>query len=323
LSVIEDILDVARIEAGRFELSAEPVALPKLITLVADLVRVSAEQKGVRFTYELPLDLPGVIVADEKRLRQVLLNLLGNAVKFTDRGAVTLQIEPLPAPAARARLRFEVRDTGVGIPADKLDAIFQPFEQAGERMQRIGGTGLGLTISRQLVRAMGGEIRVESTPGQGSRFRFELEFPLGAAAAAGALRAPEIVGYEGPRRKVLIVDDVEENRALLRQLLTRLEFNVYEAADGENGIAVAQATRPDLILLDSVMPVMDGIEATRRLRAIPEQSAVPIIVISAATSSTDRERSLANGASAFLAKPVVLHGLLQEMGSLLRLTWKY
>jgi CheY-like chemotaxis protein len=222
-----------------------------------------------------------------------------------------------------ARLRFEVRDTGIGIGADRLEAIFQPFEQAGEAQRRIGGTGLGLAISRQYVRLMGGDIRVESRVGQGSTFWFELELPVVEAELTAA--APEwvVTGYRGPRRKVLVVDDVAENRAVLVDMLGHLGFEMAEAANSCEGLIQAQSLRPDLILMDIVMPEMDGLEATRRLRRLTDFKDVPIIAISASASMEDEEISLAAGVNAFLPKPVDLDRLLPQVTVLLKLDWTY
>jgi CheY-like chemotaxis protein len=201
--------------------------------------------------------------------------------------------------------------------------IFQPFEQAGEAQRRIGGTGLGLAISRQYVRLMGGDIRVESRVGQGSTFWFELELP--AVEAELPAGAPEwvVTGYRGPRRKVLVVDDVAENRAVLVDMLVHLGFEMAEAANGCEGLIQAQGLRPDLILMDIVMPEMDGLEATRRLRRLPDFKDVPIIAISASASMEDEEISLAAGVNAFLPKPVDLDRLLPQVAVLLKLDWTY
>jgi CheY-like chemotaxis protein len=227
-------------------------------------------------------------------------------------------------PAAPVRLRFAIEDTGVGIHADQLEAIFQPFEQVGDPRRRAGGTGLGLAISRQLVRLMGGDIAVSSRLGAGSSFSFELD--LAAAEPPREPAAPEqrrITGYDGPRRTLLVADDVASNRVLLRELLGSVGFAVREAADGQQAIDHAVQRDADLILMDLVMPGIDGLEAIRRIRALPAGARVPIIVVSASASETERHQGLAAGADAFLRKPIDGPALLQEIGRQLALHWRY
>jgi signal transduction histidine kinase len=325
LALINDVLDLSRVEAGKMEFHPKPVRLGELLTVVADIMRVRAEQKHLHFELELVAGLPLAISVDETRLRQVLLNLLGNALKFTDRGSVRLRVTPLPkadgdAPDL-ARLRFEVLDTGIGIAADQAEIIFRPFEQAGEAARRAGGTGLGLAISRQLVQLMGGELSVDSAPGKGSRFWFDVPMTVVDEPGATAAGAQIASGYLGPRKTILVVDDVAANRALLRDLLGALGFSMREADNGQSALRQIQVAVPDLVLLDMVMPDMDGIETTRRLRADARTANTPVLMISASSTPEEEERSLAIGANAFLAKPVNEHDLLREIGVHLRLEW--
>ncbi|MFO1337020.1 MAG: ATP-binding protein [Burkholderiaceae bacterium] len=310
LSLIDDTLNLARIEAGKLELSPAPVALLPFLQTVADLIRVRARQKQVAF--ELAADgLPAAVSVDEKQLRQVLLNLLGNAVKFTDRGGVALRVSARPAPqAGQVRLGFEVRDSGVGIAEADLALLFQPFQQVGELARRGAGTGLGLSISQQIVRLMGGQIEVASTPGEGSVFSFEIEVPLADTAAEPPAPARPVLGYDGPRRQVLVIDDVQANRALIADALRPIGFTVHEAADGQDGLDRAQALKPDLVLIDNAMPVLGGLDATRRLRRLPGLERVPILAVSASASARDRAEALAAGADDFLPKPVEIERLL-------------
>jgi signal transduction histidine kinase/CheY-like chemotaxis protein len=320
LALINDVLDLSRVEAGKMDLHNRPARLQELLTVVADIMRVRAEKKYLGFELELAPGLPAAVSVDETRLRQVLLNLLGNAVKFTDRGAVLLRVAPAPVAPC---LRFEVIDQGVGIAADQTEAIFRPFEQVGDHTRRAGGTGLGLAISRQLVRLMGGELRVESAPGQGSRFWFDVPLAEAELPAAAAARTEMATGYLGPRQRVLVVDDVAANRALLLDLLGALDFQVQEADNGAAALARTAVAPPDLILLDMVMPGMNGIEVTRRLRADAATASVPVLIISASATADDEERSLEVGANAFLTKPVDEHELLREMGNALKLQWTF
>ncbi|MEW6706907.1 MAG: ATP-binding protein [Pseudomonadota bacterium] len=324
LTLINGVLDLARIEAGKVELYPEAQSPAALLETVNDIIRLQAQEKGLAYRFEADPELPSRVVLDGKRLAQVLLNLLSNAVKFTDKGTVGLSVRRLcEAAPGHARLRFEVSDTGIGIATEQVDGIFRPFEQGSDVQRRYGGTGLGLAISQQLITLMGGRIEVESRPDEGSRFWFELELPLAPvqAPAAQGLRVEQVLGYEGVRRRVLIVDDVPGNRGTLADFLGPLGFEAHEAVDGAAGLALANAVKPDLVLMDSVMPVLDGLEATRRLRAHPALAKVPVVVVSASASVADEAAAIAAGADAFLPKPLAFAELLQTIGRLLHLRW--
>jgi PAS domain S-box-containing protein len=324
LSLIDDILDLARIETGRLELVESDIPLVKFLRIVAEIVGVRARQKGLEFFCDLAPDLPEGVRADERRLRQVLLNLLSNAVKFTDQGHVALRVKRIGLRVERvgpSRIAFVVEDSGIGIEESKQEKIFQPFEQAGDAQHQLAGTGLGLTISRQLVRLMGGDIVVESRVGEGSTFRFELELPEVAITSSAQLPAHIVTGYAGPRCKLLIADDVASNRAVLADSLAPLGFDIVEARDGVEALELARSSRPDLILMDIVMPRMDGVEAIRQLRGMPTFAHVPIVVLSARASGGDEARCLDAGANAFLAKPFDQDKLLAQIAVLLHLEW--
>jgi signal transduction histidine kinase/ActR/RegA family two-component response regulator len=316
LALIEDVLDIARIEAGRLELHPTPLALPAFLDGVCAAGQLRARSRGLAFVFEPSPGLPAAVLADEKRLRQVLLNLLDNACKFTERGQVTLRIMTLAlSDSGSARLRFEVEDSGAGIAPEHLDTVFRPFEQVGDMRLRTGGAGLGLAITRQLLRLMGSEITLASKLGEGSRFWFELALassvPQDRSSPHGAAHT------RGDGRRVLIVDDVARNRALLHDVLSPLGFEVHEASNGLAAVADARRLVPDLILIDSVMPVLDGIAAIERIRAIPALARVPIISISASAMSGDRARCLAAGADMFLPKPINVAALLEQVERLL------
>ncbi|WP_437997415.1 AAA family ATPase [Sorangium sp. So ce185] len=325
LTLINDLLDLAKIEAGKIELYPEPIHLSAFLTVVADIIRVRAEQKSLYFVYEVAPHLPQAVLADEKRLRQVLFNLLGNAVKYTDRGRMRFGVQVLAQDEAGARLRFEVEDTGVGMTPEQLAKLFQPFGRVGD-VRRRAGTGLGLMISRQLVHLMGSEIHVESRPDEGSRFWFEATLPV--AEIAAPLRPSErvAIGYEGPRRKVLVADDVVGNRAVLSDLLSGLGFEVFESTNGQEAVEQEMEASPDLAVMDLVMPVMGGLEAIhciRRNRQARELARLPFIVVSANANAEDQAESVAAGADAFLTKPIDQERLLRIVGAQLGLTWIY
>ena len=320
LQLIVDILDLARIEAGKTELHPGPVNLGELTNGVADIVRIRAQEKGLDFSLDVDAAAAQAIDADETRLRQVLINLLGNAVKFTDRGRVALEVRARATEGGHVRLRFEVSDTGVGIRGEDAQRIFEPFEQAGGMAQRAGGTGLGLAISQQLVRLMGGEIRLESVPGQGSTFWFEIGAQV--VAPAGAAKGPanhSVRGYQGRRRRILVVDDVADNRSMLGTLLGALDFLVDTASGGQEALDRVPVDKPDLVLMDIQMPLMDGLETMRRLRQ--QGLGLPMVAVSANTSRQDRSQALAAGANAFLSKPISREALLDVLAEQLGLRW--
>ena len=308
LRMIDDILDLARIEASQCELYPEPLELRTFLQGIVDIMRVRAEQRGLALVYEAPGG-SSTVRADAKRVRQVLLNLLGNAVRFTDQGEVRLRVKVQPEAGDTVRLHVDIEDTGIGIAEQDVAKLFQPFQQVGDVERRRGGTGLGLAISLQLVRLMGGDMQVQSEPGRGSRFTFELCLALAAPKPSPVGAESVVVGYEGGRKTLLVIDDVVENRSMLVDLLGPLGFSMHEARNGEQGIERAMALRPDAILIDSVMPGIDGPEVTRRLREAGFHDS-PIIAISAGASRADEERARSAGATAFLPKPIRVPSLL-------------
>jgi signal transduction histidine kinase/ActR/RegA family two-component response regulator len=327
LKLIVDILDLSRIEAGKTELVPANCALRPLVSGLHDLVRIKAADKQLDFVAVCDEDVPPCVVIDEKRLRQVLLNLLGNALKFTASGQVRLQIRAVGATGdpSRARLRFEVEDTGPGIAAKDQVRIFEPFEQAGDARSRAAGTGLGLAISRQLVRLMGGALQLDSQEGQGSRFWFELDLPVcdEPTSAIPLIRRVQVTGHAGPRRRILIADDVTANRQLLVAMLEPLGFATAEAVDGQDALDQLPTFMPDLVLMDLAMPVLDGLDAIRTLRADARTKDLPVIAITANASAQHREQALAAGASDFIPKPFERDDLLGKLGRLMALTWTH
>jgi len=351
LTLINDILDLSKIEAGKMELYLDDLHLESFLSSVVGLIRMRAEEKELLFVYEPDQRLPAGVQADEKQLRQVLINLLGNAVKFTKRGRVTLKVSrqdnqsdnrssntqragsasrsglpqlPPPNEHNHVRLRFEVIDTGVGMTPEQLAAIFLPFEQVGEVKQRAKGTGLGLAITRRLVNLMGSEVFVSSELGKGSRFWFDLILPVVAAEAQTppALNK-RIIGYQGAKRHILVVDDNAQNRLLLRDLLSPLGFEITEAQNGQQEVEISRQIKPDLdlILTDLMMPVMSGFEAVKEIRHFAPH--LPIIAISASVFGMDQQKSRVAGCNAFLPKPVDEQKLLTLIGEQLAVEWIY
>ncbi len=325
LNLINDILDLAKIEARKMELYPSDVYFPAFVEGIAEMMRVRASQKEIPFTYQADSDLPTGITVDEKRLRQVLINLLGNAIKFTDQGGVTFRVLTHKVETGTYQIRFEIEDTGVGISPAGLQKIFQPFEQVGDVKKQAEGTGLGLAISQQIVNLMGSTFNVKSQLGKGSTFWFEVELTE-AKDWATSLRTTQqgkIVGFKGSQRLVLVVDDRWENRSVLVSLLEPLGFAVIDVSNGQEGLAKAQEIHPDLIITDLMMPEMDGYQMLRQLRQIPELKDIPAIASSASVFESNQNESIAAGADTFLPKPIEAQALLKLLEKYLNLEWIY
>jgi PAS domain S-box-containing protein len=350
LTLINDILDLSKIEAGKIELYPEDFHLPSLLTSLSEIFQMKATQKSITFTYLPANQLPKLIHTDEKRLRQVFMNLLSNAIKFTDSGSVTFKVEvigngssvignreqdqlpithyPLPIthyPLPITKIRFQVEDTGIGIPSEHLEKIFLPFEQVGDSSRRAEGTGLGLAITQKIVELMGSQLFVESTPGVGSKFWFDLDVPVVSTPMKTITveSSETIISYSGSKRKILIVDDYWENLTVLINILEPIGFELEQAVDGQEGLEKAVECQPDLILVDLVMPVMDGYQMTRRLRQLSEFQDTIIIAISANVFESDRLRSQDAGCNDFLPKPLRAEDLLAKIKLYLNLSWIY
>jgi signal transduction histidine kinase/DNA-binding NarL/FixJ family response regulator len=323
LTLINDILDLSKIEARKLELAPQAIHLPSFLQGVVEICSIRAEQKGIVFHYSPDPNLPASIIADEKRLRQVLLNLLGNATKFTDQGCVTLKVESISAPTpATAHLRFSVADTGVGIAAEDIKHLFQAFEQVGDQHRKSEGTGLGLTISQQIIRLMGGEIQVKSTLNTGSDFYFEVQVPLSTDWTQQQMATVgNVTGYEGAQKHILVIDDRWENRAVILNLLEPIGFVITEANDGQEGLDRIRQQQPDLVITDLAMPVMDGFEFMKQVRADEGLRSLKIIVSSASVAQLDQQTSLDAGGDDFLAKPVPVDELFRLLAKHLDLTW--
>ncbi|NJO14658.1 MAG: PAS domain S-box protein [Thioploca sp.] len=364
LTLINDILDLSKIEAGRIELYPTHLNLNQFLKGIIDLFEMRAKQKGICFNCELVSPLPPIVYVDETRLRQILINLLGNAIKFTQYGGVNLMIgyqNPLPLTedfsntkpitavdgkltiSSRQKIRFQVEDTGIGIAPEELEKISVPFQQGGDPHYRIKGTGLGLSITKKLVTMMGGKLQVNSQLNQGSTFWVTLDLPLGSMAemTVPISSHPTIIGYQrmvvdkplsisnqfaqlSPIPiKILVVDDNRENCSVLVNLLIPLGFQVEMALNGREAIDKAILSKPDLILMDLSMPVMDGYEATRQIRQNPVIKDVIILAVSARVFETDIQQSRKAGCNDFIAKPIRLEQLLEQLHHYFNLQWVY
>jgi len=319
LTLINDILDLAKIEARTIEITPTDIHFRDFLRGPIDMFQIRAEQKGISFEVEISPELPEVVQADEKRLRQVVINLLGNAVKFTDRGRVRFTVAP-----HQGRIRFAFEDTGIGIPPNKISLLFKSFSQVSDAARNAEGTGLGLALSQRLVQLMGGTIHVESEFARGSTFSFELDLPAGVSSAfpAKPFESPSrITGYAGERRKILIADDIPANRTVLLEMLTPLGFLLIEAKDGRVALDLLPKERPDLVLVDIAMPVIDGTQFIQYARQIDAFKELPIIPVSASVGEEEVRRCRELGCDDFLIKPVDYGRLLDGLQRYLALEW--
>lgn len=322
LKIINGLLDLAKVESGRFEMEPVEINLPALLHDVADIGRLRASERGLKFSFETLSSLPQKILADEAKLRQVLLNLLSNAVKFTVSGFIRFRARAEDAADKQVRIRFEIEDSGIGIAKKHVHQVFEPFFQADSRASE--GAGLGLAITKKLVTAMQGSIELTSRLGHGSCFSVELVVPrVGAHSSGHAATSRRVTGYEGRRRSILIADDQEDNRRVLARLLAPLGFEVSEARNGLEAVEVAERVKPDLILMDLIMPVQDGLEAIKHIRNQEALRGVCIFAVSASAFESTRAESRQVGADEFVAKPVQMDGLLEMVGRHLELSWIY
>ncbi|OKH37163.1 hypothetical protein NIES2119_15215 [[Phormidium ambiguum] IAM M-71] len=324
LALINDVLDLSKIEARKMELLPKDFHLASFLASVIEIIRIRAENKGIAFYYIPDSNFPDGVIADEKRLRQVLINLLGNAIKFTSIGSVTFQVEMLNHQEKMASIRFKITDTGVGIKPEEIPKIFLPFEQAEAGNKQVEGTGLGLTISRKLVQMMGSEIKIKSDLGQGSSFWFDVTFPIsqGWEKVAIITEKGKIIGYNGQQQKLLVIDDRKVNRGVLVEVLALLGFAIAEAENGAEGLTKIEIFQPDLIITDIAMPVMDGYEMTQTIRQSKHLN-IPIIASSASVSAADQNKAIRMGCSDFLPKPIDMEQLFIMLQKHLQLQWIY
>jgi len=329
LTLINDILEISRIETGQIKLYPSDFPFKKFIEDIVKLFQNYAEQKGLSFIYKPLSSIPSVVHADEKRLRQILINLLGNAVKFTKNGGITLKIglqETIEDynPYLTQKFLFQIEDTGVGIAAEEREHIFLPFYQQGNKeYKEVEGSGLGLSITKTLIEMMEGTLHVKSTLNQGSIFWTVLDLKVPKLSSKETKKSV-VTGYQGARRKILIIDDQKVNRFLLINVLNCLGFETFEGNDGQDGLEKTYLFHPDLIFTDLVMPIMDGFELVRKIRNSSELKKLPIIITSAIAFDAKRQKKgLEVGYNDFIHKPFHIDNILKTLQKHLGLTWTY
>ena len=321
LHLINDILDLSKVEASQLELERTGFSLTDLLEKVTEIVAVRALEKGLTLVCDIPPEVPTHLVGDPTRLRQVLLNLLGNAIKFTESGEVALRVASDAASSLQGGLQFTVSDTGIGIPDEKLGSVFERFTQAdSSTTRRYGGSGLGLTISKRLVELMGGRISVKSGVGKGSEFSFAVPFEIWVGARQ-RLAVPTGTGPEPPlpALNILLVEDSADNRMITLAYLRDTPYRVEVAENGAVALDRFAAVYFDLVLMDRQMPVMDGLTATRAIREWEQANhrpATPIVALTAAALKGDQEQCMAAGCTAYLTKPIKQEVLLQAIKDL-------
>jgi signal transduction histidine kinase/FixJ family two-component response regulator len=322
LQLMNDILDMSKIEAGVLELRPEPTDPKEICDFLQTVFSEPASKKSIKLECHISEDLPRALLIDRVRLRQVLINLVGNAVKFTDRGKVSVQVRGLNlADRSSITLVIEVIDTGVGIPEHRLDAIFQPFVQAGtHREKENSGTGLGLSIVRRLTEKMGGSVRATSVLGQGSTFRLEFhDVPISArASSADTSDTSRLLNFDDlTPSTIMVVDDNQTNRQLVEGIFSGSRHRLVLAADGQDALLKASLERPDVVLLDLRMPVMDGRETLPKLRLLPGMESIPIIAVTASSLLND-EQELKQLFTGYIRKPFTRQGLYEELAKVIR-----
>ncbi len=329
LTLINDILDLAKIEAGKMELEAGSWHFPSFLNDLVAICKIRAHKKNIAFLKLLETQLPEHISGDQKRLRQVLINLLGNAIKFTDVGKVTFRVDVLKKSLNNNqqlinKIRFQVEDTGIGMTPQQLETIFLPFEQAGEVSRKTEGTGLGLAITTKILSMMDSKLEVRSKLGEGSVFWFDLFVPeLDIQEDAEASVPKNIIGFTGEKKKILIVDDRWSNRLIIISMLSPLGFQITEANNGQEALQKITGFQPDLVIMDLVMPQIDGFEVIRRLRKYPQWQLLKIIASSASVFTRDQQKSIEVGADSFLPKPIDKVKLMEMLQKHLQLEWVY
>jgi signal transduction histidine kinase/CheY-like chemotaxis protein len=329
LSLINDVLEMSKIEAGRMILNEESIDLHQTLKNIAEMMRIRAENKGLQFILEHELEPVHLVKIDAGKLRQILINLIGNAIKFTKEGGVSLRVQSQKSntvPNSKCRLLFEIEDTGVGIAETNLNTIFDAFVQVGSTRLASEGTGLGLPITHHYIQLMGGDIEVTSRVGEGSIFKFHIPVTL---ANASDIETPtnlrHIIGLapNQPVPRILIVEDSQESRLLLKKLLLKVGFEVREASHGKEALNIFEQWHPHLIWMDMRMPVMDGYEATKRIKDSPAGRKTVVIALTASAFERQREEILATGCDDFVRKPFRENNILELMAQYLNVQYLY
>jgi CheY-like chemotaxis protein/nitrogen-specific signal transduction histidine kinase len=315
-NLVEGLLEISRIESGVLTIRSDLIDIRALFDHIVDMFRMQAAAKGLALTLEIDDRLPAQVKTDEKRLRQILINLVSNAIKYTQSGSVAVKV------GYRSQVAdIEVRDTGIGIAAGDLDRVFEPFERGNSaEAQSQPGIGLGLAITRVLASVLGGDIAVESTPGVGSSFRFRIMLPAPMVPSRAPVQGARITGYAGPQQTVLVIDDDPAQRAILQALLAALGFVVHTAANGTEGLLLAERIPADIVLLDIQMPGMSGWDVAARLRAT-HGTALRIVMVSADVHELHIGGENRSNHNAFVTKPVELDALITLIGTQLDLRW--
>ncbi|WP_414752194.1 ATP-binding protein [Anabaena sp. CCY 9910] len=336
LTLINDILDIAKIEAKKLELYPKEFDLRKLLLGACEMCRIKADQKELIFKYHLNHRIPANVFADEKRIRQVLINILSNAIKFTDHGTVTFDVEVVACTGTKLitntnqllpvhQLRFHIEDTGIGMTDEQLKKIFLPFEQVGDNLHKSEGTGLGLAISSQILELMGSDLKVESVYGKGTKFWFDLDLPIVDTGkfSLSVEGQKNIIGYEGKTRSILIIDSSWENRFIFANLLSSLGFKLIEVSNLQESLDKMKTEHPDLIIADIAMPEINNLQMMKTMRSQVEFANLVIIASSASVSEYTRQQSQEAGYDDFLAKPVKVEELFNMLQTYLSLKWIY
>lgn len=325
LSVINNILEISKIEAGKVQINEESFNLPNMLKEIDAMFRIKIDETRILFNISKQKNIPDFLHSDQVRIRQIIINLIGNAVKFTSKGSITLTITEQSRQRDTVRLRFEVKDTGIGIPKEKLNSIFDPFEQVEGKNEQKEGTGLGLAISRMYVKLLGGDISATSTEDEGSSFVFEIDLKIDTSTKEENYNGKEILSIANTEkaRTIMVVDDIKSNRDIVSRMLKSVGFLTVEAVDGEAAVRIFNEYHPDLVLMDIKMNGMDGLEALKRIRAQDRNLKTPIVMVSAYSLKEFENEAINSGADAYITKPFRREEVLNLLGKLLGIKYNY
>lgn len=320
LSLINDLLDLSKIEARAIKTEEMPFNLVSLCKEVYNIIKIKAEEKNLQFFFDILSDIPPTVIGDEGKLRQILINLLNNSVKYTEIGHIIFRVR-YHYPSSQM-FQAEIIDTGKGIPESKIDEIFKPFTQLGTHDETVEGTGLGLSITKSLIEFMHGSLELHSDYGIGSKFTVTIKLPTSYALVPEKNELKNIIGYKGEKKKILLVDDNLPNASFLESLLYPLGFTIFKATNGEDALLSVMSEHPDIILLDFVMSGMNGLDVIHEIRKNSEFDYIKIIGISASLSRNDYKDDFKNKCDDFLVKPVEIDVLLETIGKHLKIEWE-